>query len=173
MSSLQSAAITAVQGWLPPDKLTNADLEKLVDTNDEWIRTRTGISERRILKDPTKATSDICNISSNETSDSLFKKLASLGREALLHAVETIAETGLVAKPQPESGVTYAHKILKAEAKIDWSMNSTIICQHIRAFVPEVNPRGIARLRRANISHTNTSESACFPRSRICGPRLR
>ena len=47
------------QGWLPPDKLTNADLEKLVDTNDEWIRTRTGISERRILKDPTKATSDM------------------------------------------------------------------------------------------------------------------
>ncbi|MDA8696012.1 ketoacyl-ACP synthase III [Flavobacteriales bacterium] len=59
MSSLQSAAITAVQGWLPPDKLTNADLEKLVDTNDEWIRSRTGISERRILKDPTKATSDM------------------------------------------------------------------------------------------------------------------
>ena len=59
MNSLQSAAITAVQGWLPPDKLTNADLEKLVDTNDKWIRTRTGISERRILKDPTKATSDM------------------------------------------------------------------------------------------------------------------
>ncbi|MCH1581947.1 MAG: ketoacyl-ACP synthase III [Flavobacteriales bacterium] len=59
MSSLQSAAITAVQGWLPPDKLTNADLEKMVDTNDEWIRTRTGISERRILKDPNKATSDM------------------------------------------------------------------------------------------------------------------
>ena len=59
MSSLQSAASTAVQGWLPPDKLTNADLEKLVDTNDEWIRSRTGISERRILKDPTKATSDM------------------------------------------------------------------------------------------------------------------
>jgi 3-oxoacyl-[acyl-carrier-protein] synthase-3 len=59
MSSLQSAAITAVQGWLPPDKLTKADLEKLVDTNDEWIRSRTGISERRILKDPTKATSDM------------------------------------------------------------------------------------------------------------------
>ena len=59
MSSLQSAAITAVQGWLPEDKLTNADLEKMVDTNDEWIRTRTGISERRILKDPTKATSDM------------------------------------------------------------------------------------------------------------------
>ena len=59
MSSSQTAAITAVHGWLPEDKLTNADLERMVETNDEWIRTRTGISERRILKDPTKATSDM------------------------------------------------------------------------------------------------------------------
>jgi len=53
------AAITAIQGYVPQDKLTNSDLEKMVDTNDEWIRTRTGIEERRILKDPSKATSDI------------------------------------------------------------------------------------------------------------------
>jgi len=53
------AAITAIQGYVPEDKLTNFDLEKMVDTNDEWIRTRTGIEERRILKDPLKATSDI------------------------------------------------------------------------------------------------------------------
>lgn len=53
------AAITAVNGFVPDDKLTNADLEKIVDTNDEWIQTRTGIKERRILKDPTKASSDM------------------------------------------------------------------------------------------------------------------
>ncbi len=53
------AAITAVNGYVPEDKLTNFDLEKIVDTNDEWIRTRTGIEERRILKDPTKASSDM------------------------------------------------------------------------------------------------------------------
>ncbi len=51
------AAITAIGHFLPEDRLTNADLEKLVDTSDEWIQTRTGIKERRILKDPTKATS--------------------------------------------------------------------------------------------------------------------
>ena len=51
------AAITAIGHYLPEDRLTNADLEKLVDTSDEWIRTRTGIRERRILKDPDKATS--------------------------------------------------------------------------------------------------------------------
>ncbi len=52
-----SAAITAVAGYVPEDRLTNIDLEKMVDTNDEWIRTRTGIEERRILKDPNKPTS--------------------------------------------------------------------------------------------------------------------
>lgn len=54
-----TAAITSVGGYVPETKLTNADLEKMVDTNDEWIRTRTGISERRILNEPGKATSDL------------------------------------------------------------------------------------------------------------------
>jgi 3-oxoacyl-[acyl-carrier-protein] synthase III len=54
-----TAAITAVGGFVPATKLTNFDLEKMVDTNDEWIRTRTGISERRILNEPGKATSDL------------------------------------------------------------------------------------------------------------------
>ncbi len=53
------AAITGVHGYVPDFVLTNADLEKMVDTNDEWIRTRTGIKERRILKEPGKATSDM------------------------------------------------------------------------------------------------------------------
>jgi 3-oxoacyl-[acyl-carrier-protein] synthase-3 len=54
------AAITGVHGWLPETKLTNQDLEKMVDTNDEWIQSRTGIKERRILKAPGWATSDMC-----------------------------------------------------------------------------------------------------------------
>jgi 3-oxoacyl-[acyl-carrier-protein] synthase-3 len=53
------AVIKAVGGYVPPDILTNADLEKMVDTNDEWITSRTGIKERRILKTPGKATSDM------------------------------------------------------------------------------------------------------------------
>lgn len=47
-----NATITAVGGYLPEGRLTNADLERLVDTNDEWIMTRVGIKERCILKDP-------------------------------------------------------------------------------------------------------------------------
>jgi 3-oxoacyl-[acyl-carrier-protein] synthase-3 len=54
-----TAAITSVGGYVPDDKLTNSDLEKMVDTTDEWIRTRTGIEERRILKGEGKATSDM------------------------------------------------------------------------------------------------------------------
>lgn len=54
-----TATITAVGGYVPEDKLTNFDLEKMVETNDEWIRTRTGIEERRILKEPGKGSSDM------------------------------------------------------------------------------------------------------------------
>lgn len=44
------AAITGVGGYVPDYILTNQELEKMVDTSDEWITTRTGIKERRILK---------------------------------------------------------------------------------------------------------------------------
>lgn len=54
-----TAAITAVGGYVPDYRLTNAELEKMVDTNDEWIRTRTGVEERRILKGEGLATSDL------------------------------------------------------------------------------------------------------------------
>ncbi len=50
------AAITAVGGFVPDRVLSNKDLEKMVDTNDEWIKSRTGISERRLLE-PNQPTS--------------------------------------------------------------------------------------------------------------------
>ncbi len=53
------AAITGVHGYVPDYILTNDELATMVDTNDEWITSRTGIKERRILKDLTKATSDM------------------------------------------------------------------------------------------------------------------
>ena len=58
MSKIQ-AAITCVGGYVPEDKPTNFDLEKIVDTNDEWITSRTGIKERRILKGEGLGTSDM------------------------------------------------------------------------------------------------------------------
>ncbi|MFN5223398.1 MAG: beta-ketoacyl-ACP synthase III [Bacteroidota bacterium] len=53
------AAITAVNAWVPDYVLTNAEIEKLVDTTDEWITSRTGIKERHILKGEGKGSSDI------------------------------------------------------------------------------------------------------------------
>jgi len=44
------AAITGIHGWVPDYILNNAELEKMVDTSDEWITTRSGIKERHILK---------------------------------------------------------------------------------------------------------------------------
>lgn len=54
---LKRAVITGVGHYAPEDRLTNADFENLIDTTDEWIRTRTGIRERRILRNG--ATSDL------------------------------------------------------------------------------------------------------------------
>ena len=51
MSIRRTAAITAVGAYVPDEVLSNADLEQMVDTSDDWISTRTGISERRMLKD--------------------------------------------------------------------------------------------------------------------------
>lgn len=58
MSKIQ-AAITAIGGYVPDYVLTNTELEKMVDTTDEWIVSRTGIKERRILKGAGLGTSDM------------------------------------------------------------------------------------------------------------------
>lgn len=70
MSKLHSCAITAVSGWVPNEKLTNDDLASMVDTSDEWITTRTGIKERRILRDAEKATAHM----SSQSIKRLLKK---------------------------------------------------------------------------------------------------
>jgi len=57
-SDLRRAGVLGTGSYTPPRVLTNFDLEKMVDTSDEWIRTRTGIVERRIA-DPDVATSDL------------------------------------------------------------------------------------------------------------------
>ena len=61
-----SAAITAVGGYVPDYVLTNEILETMVDTSDDWITTRTGIKERRILKDKDKGTSYLAIQAAND-----------------------------------------------------------------------------------------------------------
>ncbi len=54
------AAITAIAGFLPENVVTNFDLEKIIDTTDEWITSRTGIKQRHLENNPKRATSDMC-----------------------------------------------------------------------------------------------------------------
>ncbi len=61
-----TAAITCVGGYVPEYKLTNKILETMVDTNDEWIKTRTGVEERRILKGEGLGSSDMAVEAVNE-----------------------------------------------------------------------------------------------------------
>ena len=65
MSHRMAAKITGVSGFLPPRVMTNADLERFVDTNDEWIRTRTGIRERHVV-DKGMATSHMATEAAKE-----------------------------------------------------------------------------------------------------------
>lgn len=81
------AAITATAKYVPSDVLTNFDLEKILETNDEWIRSRTGISERRVLKDPNKATAYMCG----EVSKQLLEKRGIGAEEVDLIIVATIS----------------------------------------------------------------------------------
>ncbi|MEO7524292.1 MAG: 3-oxoacyl-ACP synthase, partial [Ferruginibacter sp.] len=61
-----TAAITCVGGYVPEFRLTNKILETMVDTNDEWIRSRTGVEERRILKGEGLGSSDMALEAVNE-----------------------------------------------------------------------------------------------------------
>ena len=75
-------------------------------------------------------------IAPGDTTGTLHDKLAVLGGRLIVEALELAACAGLTATPQPEAGVTYAHKIEKPEAAIDWSLPAETIERRIRAFDP-------------------------------------
>jgi len=75
-------------------------------------------------------------IADEDTTGSLHDRLATLGGRMIIEALELAASGGLRSVPQPEVGVTYAHKIEKHEAAIDWSQPAVQIARRIRAFNP-------------------------------------
>ena len=75
-------------------------------------------------------------IAADDTTGTLHDKLASLGADLIVQALEQAAAGTLRATPQPEPGVTYAHKIEKAEAQIDWRQAAAVIERRVRAFNP-------------------------------------
>lgn len=76
------------------------------------------------------------SIGAEETAGSLHDRLATLGASALLEALEDVAQNRARERPQPADGVTYAAKIGKAEARIDWSQDAGSIERQVRAFNP-------------------------------------
>ena len=75
-------------------------------------------------------------ITATDSTESLHDKLASLGGRLIVETLEAAAGGGLRPVPQPTQGISYAHKIDKAEAQIDWSQSALLIERRIRAFSP-------------------------------------
>ena len=71
-----------------------------------------------------------------DTTATLHDRLATLGGRMVVEALELAACGGRQATPQPAEGITYAHKIEKAESLIDWSLSATALDQRVRAFDP-------------------------------------
>ena len=77
-----------------------------------------------------------CPITDEDTSGSIYNKLEQIGPDALLETVEKIADGSVVAEKQNDNEATYAHKLTKLEAEIDWSESAQIISQKIRGYQP-------------------------------------
>jgi len=71
-----------------------------------------------------------------DTTATLHDRLATLGGRMVVEALELAVCGGLQATPQPAEGITYAHKIEKAESLIDWRLSATALDQRVRAFDP-------------------------------------
>lgn len=112
-----------------------APIQRAIEAGD----TETGISIMQM--DVGLDTGDILlmedlAIEKDETAHSLHDKLANLGSELIVYALKRLENGQLTATPQPSKGVTYAAKIVKEEAKIDWKEPAKIIERKVRAFNP-------------------------------------
>lgn len=72
----------------------------------------------------------------DDSTAALHDRLAALGGRLIVDALQRAANATLVATPQPSEGVTYAHKVEKHEAQVDWAQEATAIVRRIRAFDP-------------------------------------
>lgn len=82
-------------------------------------------------------------IAADDTTGTLHDKLAGLGADLIVQALDQAAAGALRATPQPAQGVTYAHKIDKAEAQIDWRQSAAVIERRVRAFNPFPGAAGV------------------------------
>ncbi|MBT9524786.1 MAG: methionyl-tRNA formyltransferase [Rhizobacter sp.] len=124
-----------IHGSLLPRWRGAAPIHRAIEAGDD----RTGITIMQM--DAGLDTGDMLlveaiDIASDDTTARLHDRLATLGGRLIVEALELAACGGLKRTPQPAEGVTYAHKIDKAEAAVDWSLPAATIERRIRAFDP-------------------------------------
>lgn len=107
----------AIEAGDPETGITIMQMDAGLDTGDMLL----------IEREPIRA---------DDTTATLHDRLAKLGGRLIVEALELATCGGLKATPQPADGITYAHKIEKAEAAIDWQLPATTLARRVRAFDP-------------------------------------
>jgi methionyl-tRNA formyltransferase len=79
---------------------------------------------------------EVLDIAADDTTASLHERLAAMGGDLVVRALADAQSGQLQPVKQPETGITYAHKIEKAEAAVDWQQSATVIGRRVRAFNP-------------------------------------
>jgi methionyl-tRNA formyltransferase len=135
MLELPRLGCVNIHGSLLPRWRGAAPVQRAIEAGD----VRTGVAIMQM--DAGLDTGDILHmqelpIDSGDTSASLSDRLARLGARLLLDTLHEMAQGYVDRQPQPTQGVTYAHKIEKAEAAIDWRESAAVIERRVRAFDP-------------------------------------
>ncbi len=124
-----------VHGSLLPRWRGAAPIQRAIEAGDN----RTGVTIMQMdagLDTGAIVSTASCEIAADETSGSLYQKLADMGGPALLSALNKIESGVAVAAQQDDQQSTYAQKIDKSEALIDWSQSAATVARKIRAFNP-------------------------------------
>lgn len=112
-----------------------APVQRAIEAGD----TRSGVTIMQMdegLDSGDMLLAEALELGADDTAATLTDRLAALGARLIVEALELAACDGFARTPQPADGVTYAHKIAKHEAAIDWSLPAALIERRVRAFDP-------------------------------------
>ena len=124
-----------IHGSLVPRWRGAAPIQRAIEAGD----TLTGITLMQMdagLDTGAMLLTEATPITADDTTSSLHDRLAAMGARLVLQGLEAAREGRLQPQAQPEAGVSYAHKIDKAEAAIDWQADAAVIERRLRAFDP-------------------------------------
>ncbi len=124
-----------VHGSLLPRWRGAAPIQRAIEAGDQ----QTGITIMQMdegLDTGAMLLKRSCLIQPDDNSNTLFERLAELGPQALLEALTLLAQGDLPSEPQDHSRATYAHKLSKEEAQLDWRQPAAVLERRIRAFSP-------------------------------------